>query len=302
MWQLLISSVLAIILSVVAVQTWTLRVSQTALEAQMEVNVDASLALLKAYLAPLGSEWSLEDGHLRLGSTLIDGQDDLVDRAAQATGGVATIFGGDERITTTVKKSDGSRARGTKLTDPAVRDMVLTQGRTYHGTATVLDKRYISVYEPVRDRAGQVVGLLFSGVPADQLEAVQTDIIWQATLAAVIVITLFGLIRGWVLVRSLRPLNDLASTTRRIASGDLDTEVPSLARRDQIGQMAEAVEVFKIAALGKIRLESETSDQRRSAEHEKQRSEAARTQIATAQADVVCRSGGRTSSGWRAAT
>ena len=287
MWQLLIPSVLAIVLSVVAVQTWTLRVSQTALEAQMKVNVDASLALLKAYLVPLGRDWSLADGRLRLGSAIINGQDDLVDRAIQANGGVATIFSGDERVATTVRKSDGTRATGTKLTDPAVRDVVLNQGQVYHGTATVLGRRYISVYEPLRDGDGKVVGLLFSGVPEDGLESVKADIIWQATLAAVLVVTLFAVIRSWVLVRSLRPLNDLASTTRRIANGDLDTEVPNLERRDQIGQMAQAVEVFKTAALGKIRLESETSDQRRSAERDKQRDEAARAQIATAQADVV---------------
>ena len=51
-----------------------------------------NLALLKAYLAPLGTEWSSEDGQLRLGFSPIAGHSDVVDAAAQAAGGEATIF------------------------------------------------------------------------------------------------------------------------------------------------------------------------------------------------------------------
>ena len=45
-----------------------------------------------------------------LGGSPVAGRDDIVDEAAGATGGVATIFSGDERVATSVRKPDGSRA------------------------------------------------------------------------------------------------------------------------------------------------------------------------------------------------
>ena len=287
LWQLLIPSVLAVVLCVVAVQAWTLQVSQGALEQRAHRSLDACLALLKAYLDPFGTEWSREGGQLRLGSTLLAGRDDVVDRAAEAVGGVATIFSGDERVVTNVHKPDGSRAVGTRLADPAVREAVLQQGRTYSGTATILDRRYLTIYEPIRDRAGQVVGILFTGIPAAELEAAKSEIVRQAVLAGVAVILLFVLARAWLLVLTLRPLNGLTTSMRRIAGGDLGTEVPSIGRHDQIGAMAASVQAFKNAALDKLRLERETAEQRCLVEEERRRTEAERADATEAQAVVV---------------
>ena len=286
-WQLLIPSALAIVLCVAAVQAWTLQVSETALQQRMHRNLETSLALLKAYLDPLGTEWSREDGQLRMGSTLLAGRDDIVDHAAAAADGVVTIFSGDERVATNVRKPDGSRAVGTKLTDPAVRETVLQQGRTYTGTATILGRRYLTVYEPIRDRAGQIAGILFTGIPTAELEAAKAEVVRQAVLVGVAVVLLFVLVRVWLLALTLRPLNGLTAAMRRIAGGDLDIEVPSLGRHDQIGAMAASVQVFKDAALDKLRLEGEAVEQQRRVEAGRTRNEAERARAAEAQAVVV---------------
>ncbi len=126
--RLLIPAVLAAVLSIAMVQAWTLQVSQRELEARMQDNVSASMALLKAYLAPLGHQWSRVADALTLGSTPLQGQDELVDLAVKPTGGVATLFDGDRRIATNIHNADGSRAIGTRLADDAVRQAVLAAG------------------------------------------------------------------------------------------------------------------------------------------------------------------------------
>ena len=53
----------------------------------------------------------------------------------------------------------------------------------------------------------------------------------------------------------LRPLLDLEKTMRRLAAGDARAEVPAMGRRDEIGDMARAVEVFRNGEVERKRLE-----------------------------------------------
>ncbi|WP_409267493.1 Cache 3/Cache 2 fusion domain-containing protein [Massilia sp. BHUDP2] len=84
------------------------------------------------------------------------------------TGGNATIFALDGqdfvRVTTSVKKENGERAVGTTLDRNSPAYAVLREGRSYIGLVTLFGKQYITQYEPARDAAGKVVGVLYVGV------------------------------------------------------------------------------------------------------------------------------------------
>lgn len=54
-----------------------------------------------------------------------------------------------------------------------------------------------------------------------------------------------------------RPINKVTATMSRLAAGDLLLDIPALGRKDEIGQMAAAVEVFKRNALEMLRLQEE---------------------------------------------
>jgi methyl-accepting chemotaxis protein-2 (aspartate sensor receptor) len=90
--------------------------------------------------------------------------DDFTARA----GAVATVFVRDGedfvRISTSLKKADGSRAVGTVLDHAHPAYPLLLAGRDYAGPATLFERPYITRYEPVVDARGQVVGALFVGV------------------------------------------------------------------------------------------------------------------------------------------
>jgi methyl-accepting chemotaxis protein len=53
---------------------------------------------------------------------------------------------------------------------------------------------------------------------------------------------------------------------RRLSAGDIGSEVPAADDRDEIGEMARAVRVFRDGAVARERLESEVAEQRRSNE------------------------------------
>jgi methyl-accepting chemotaxis protein len=71
-------------------------------------------------------------------------------------------------------------------------------------------------------------------------------------LALVTVLLLGGVIGGVI-----RPTRAMTAAMGKIAAGDLETEDPALQRRDEIGLMANAVEVFKANARDKRALEDQ---------------------------------------------
>ncbi|WP_158810805.1 methyl-accepting chemotaxis protein [Beijerinckia sp. L45] len=66
-------------------------------------------------------------------------------------------------------------------------------------------------------------------------------------------------------------LASLADGMRRLAQGDLDASIVGRGRRDEIGQMAEALMTFRQAAIDKGSLERETEEQRQALDSERRR-------------------------------
>ena len=103
-------------------------------------------------------------GQLYFGDHLVNDNHEIVDRVRDVAGGTATIFLRDTRISTNVKKPDGGRAVGTKLTAAPVLKAVLTENISFRGEAEILGTPYLTIYEPLCAE-GEVVGVLFVGVP-----------------------------------------------------------------------------------------------------------------------------------------
>jgi methyl-accepting chemotaxis protein len=90
-------------------------------------------------------------------------------------------------------------------------------------------------------------------------------------------------VRAWVTV----PVKRLQNVMGRLSGGDLEAEVDGAERKDEIGGMARAVQVFKDAGIEKTRLEAEAEAERAHAEVERQRHEAERNAAAAQVAFVV---------------
>jgi methyl-accepting chemotaxis protein-2 (aspartate sensor receptor) len=90
------------------------------------------------------------------------------DQFTRTTSGNATIFAasGEDfvRISTSVRKENGDRAVGTILDHASPAYAQLRAGKPYVGLVTLFGKQTITDYEPVRDAAGKVIGVLYVGV------------------------------------------------------------------------------------------------------------------------------------------
>jgi hypothetical protein len=104
---------------------------------------------------------------LYFGNTRINNSFDVVDEVVQENGGTASLFvkSGDEyvRVSTNVHRSDGSRAIGTLLDPNGPAIVKIRQGEAFYGEATILDKPYVTGYEPIKDPSGDVIGIYYTG-------------------------------------------------------------------------------------------------------------------------------------------
>jgi methyl-accepting chemotaxis protein len=85
-----------------------------------------------------------------------------------------------------------------------------------------------------------------------------------------------------------RPVRALTGGMRELADGNFDVVLPGLGRKDEIGDIAGAVETFKVKAAEKARLEADEMLRRQKTEAEAQaRAAAERAKLADEQARVV---------------
>jgi len=143
--------------------------------------------------------------------------------------------------------TDGDRILQAPIgTDSKVYKQVVEQGAVY--TSTIIDvEQYYSVYPPiVHISEGQVLGLLFVGVSQGAITTVVTET--MSLLLIVSCVAVAAMCAASILIsRSIaRPIPVLSGAMRRIAKNEFDVAVPYTDRQNELGDMARAVEVFRL--------------------------------------------------------
>jgi methyl-accepting chemotaxis protein len=91
----------------------------------------------------------------------------IVDEFTKHSGAVATVFGKVDddflRISTSLKKADGSRAVGTMLGKKSPAYAPIMNGETYVGTAHLFGQDYMTRYSPIYNPNNELIGILFIG-------------------------------------------------------------------------------------------------------------------------------------------
>jgi len=121
---------------------------------------------------------------------------------------------------------------------------------------------------------GWIIG---SGIYIDDVETIFWRQVWQ--LGALIACALLLVIGASFLVgRSIvRPITAMTAAMRRLAGGDTATAIPARERRDEVGAMAQSVQVFKenMIEAERLRGEQAESEKRAAAERAAERGKVA---------------------------
>ena len=165
-----------------------------------------------------------------LSAHLLNNDFTLVDRIKEVAGvDTVTIFFGDLRVSTNVRKEDGERAVGTRVSED-VYHQVLEQGRDYVGRAYVVNEWFITRYGPLQDHSGRVVGSLYVGARESAFRALVSDVTNRVLLIALVSIVLAGIVAMPVARVIIRPVAELVEANRRVAQGDMTARVEPYGR------------------------------------------------------------------------
>lgn len=208
--------------------------------------LDDGAYLTEVINSKYAGDWSIKNGQLYKGSVAVNGKTDTIDGLSAATGDAITIFQGDTRVTTTVKKEDGSRATGTKCS-PEIAERVLNKGETVNMVAQVVGKDYFVCYQPIKDGKNEIVGMLFVGVPATDLDAMGSSFIASMSIVTVILILIMGVVLTFAVRYTLKPLKSVQLALEQVASGDLSIPDLQLEGTDEIALLAHDTNSMKNA-------------------------------------------------------
>ncbi|MHB1109681.1 MAG: methyl-accepting chemotaxis protein [Devosia sp.] len=248
---------------------------ETATE-RLATNVRVAAAILEINLPNSDMFWG-EDGQVeRIEAKAMPKfrNHDLIDTIGRVTGEAATIFVWEPetedflRKTTTIVLENGERAIDTPLAKDGPVYPVVRAGGTYSGDASILGTDYYTTYQPIVNPANEVIGLLLVGIPKAKIDALATQSLSMLAGVGAAALLIIGGVAVLISRAITRPIPKLSAAMRKIAAGELDTNVPYTGFRNEIGAMARDVEVFRqnSARIVELGEEEQASSQQRRAE------------------------------------
>ncbi|MBN1558276.1 MAG: cache domain-containing protein [Lentisphaerae bacterium] len=139
--------------------------------------------------------------------------------------GTATVFLHDSRIATTVRRANGNRALGTRVSKE-VADRVLDNGEPWIGEAFVVRDWYLTAYEPIRDGHGEVIGMLYVGILKEPFVDYGRSLIWRYVGLSAFVLVV-ALVTAFLLAgRLAAPIHRLVEASNRMKDGSSAVPVP----------------------------------------------------------------------------
>jgi methyl-accepting chemotaxis protein len=239
---------LGVLLTAAAVAFATISTFERAMQEELEDRLEVNLRVLKSRLdlaAGGPQQWRVEGGRLFYGPVAVDGNTELVAGSVAVTDGIATIFRGDERVATTVRRADGSSAAGTRMADTSIRDRVLVRGERFRDPALLLGVPFLLIYEPIRGADGTPLGMLSVGVDMSVYrEAVSGA--ERVSIAVTLGVGLAAALAVWLVLRAqLAPLGAFRRAFEALVAGEDPGDVPGRGRGDEIGSLARAADELK---------------------------------------------------------
>jgi methyl-accepting chemotaxis protein len=199
---------------------------------------------------------------------------DFVDRAKRRFGVDLAVHGFDGKSLIKLASTFGNEAVATP--DELKR---VYEGQAAIHRETTLDGRPVAVYAgQIKNYAGQPVAVLEIVKDTSDYEAAATNAQRTLLFGALAILAGAALVAFFLGRGMSRPLVAITAVMNRLSNGDTDVEIPGGERQDELGTMAQAVDVFR-------RNMAETRSLRESQEADKQRAEVEKLALQKQMAD-----------------
>ncbi len=181
------------------------------------------------------------------GATLLNKNYEIVDRIKSLVFkdekydgydlGTATIFLDDLRISTNVKRINGERAIGTRVSEE-VYDKVVRKQKLWKDRAFVVNNWYLSAYSPIYNLKKKVVGILYVGILEEKLNQMQRKTTLFFLIIMVVTAQIAIILAVYLIQNIVHPINNLLDASREIVKGNYNFKILATSR-DELGYLCQ---------------------------------------------------------------
>lgn len=187
----------------------------------------------------LPGDWSIKNNELYKGKEKMTDHVDIIDDLGKQMDGGVTVFQGTKGLVTNLQL-DGTRLTG-KDADPIVIEAVMDKGETFVGEADVVGTKYLTLYTPIKNAKGEVIGMWFVGEVIDEIRSVLISFITKIVLIMLVVLAIGFVVSSLLTARIISPLSRMKEQIQTIAAGEGDlTKQLDSTSKDEIGEMAQS--------------------------------------------------------------
>ncbi|MDF2605948.1 MAG: tlpC [Bacillales bacterium] len=202
-------------------------------------------------------DWELKNGDLYKGSLRINEDTTIVDKISDTTGGIATIFANETRVSTSVVV-DGKRPLGTTASEEIVNE-VIKKGNNYITESIVNGASFQATFAPLKDKSGNTIGMIAVGSPQEYVDKLSKDIINDILVIGTILIFLTGTLT-YLYTRTIkRRLGNIATALEASGNGDFTNEVIDNTG-DEITTLVESYKKMQMSLKEVVNKVSSTSE------------------------------------------
>ncbi|KGA95727.1 methyl-accepting chemotaxis protein [Alkalihalobacillus alcalophilus ATCC 27647 = CGMCC 1.3604] len=211
-----------------------------------EISVDKAISDLGlSYIAldtKYPGDWEVRGEQLYKGTTLVNGNDEMVDYIGELTNGAVTIFLEDTRVSTNVIV-EGNRAIGTQVSNE-VKEVVLEGGQVFQGEANVAGIPHQTAYQPIMDSNGETIGMWFVGVSEQFINEMINN-----TIRGFFITLAIGILIATVIIfvftnQIKKRLNNIRNALVEAGNGNFTTDIKEHSK-DEIGQLSNSYNLMK---------------------------------------------------------
>jgi methyl-accepting chemotaxis protein len=199
----------------------------------------------------------------------------VIDRVKELTGSDFTYFerssdtGQFIRILSTITDTEGNRVLGTPLDPTGPVHAAVSKGEVFQGAADILGQTFLTVYEPILDRSGQVVAIIAAATLISSMKS-ELATFAQGLLAPTILLLGIAVSVSYLIVRrQLRPIGTLTGVISGLARQDYQTDIPETDAQDDIGQLTRACIALRKDLLDAAQLAEKASAAEADREHQR---------------------------------
>lgn len=222
-------------------------------------------ATLAAYDQNSGEYLKAENGDVWKGGYNISKSDKLLDNIKEQSGMDVTFFYGSQRIMSSAKDANGQRILGSPAGDTIVKK-VLQNGEEYFSSRVSLDGvqnygYYIPVYQ--KGAEGSPIGMIFVGTNKKEKDQAIDRILKTVIFSVLAVVAICIFVAVSISMSITGSLQKGIGVVQKVAQGELGTAIDTklLGRKDEIGDLAKAIETLQQALLNIISKISNSSEQ-----------------------------------------